>query len=151
NDPSIRWWLAAGLCMLAGKMDPEEAARVCGSEVGDMWEAVAVPSYYWGQLINGFTVVASHQTPAVAGRWARVLTDVIKREERGSNVPLAEALATLVGRMEPDEAERICGEGVRSLANYLKKHPGDVGAAEGLAVLTARMEPMEAARICGPA
>ena len=165
-DPNTRWWLVAGLCVVAEKMDAEEAARVCGPVVADMGKAVAAMvvdmgnpvaangRFYSMVLINGFAVVASRQTPAVASRSARVLADAFKGENGMSHgLALANGLATLAGRLEPVEAERICGEAARVLADRLaqRQYWDDTDAATGLAVLAGRMERIEAERICGEA
>ncbi len=156
NDPSIRWWLGAGLCMAAEKMDPEKAARLCGPVVEDMGKAVTAEKgslnwHFWAHRINGFAVVASRQTPAVACRSAHILADVLKIEGRSDvGIALAKGLAALAGRMEPVEAERICGEAAHVLADCLKVHE-EPGCATGLALLASRMNPGEAERIRGEA
>ena len=152
RDPKVRWWLAAGLCWMAEKMDPNEAARVCGPVVADMGEAVAPASYIRHSVIDGFAIVASRQSVAVASRSARVLADAIKKEKESPDdrAFLVEGLATVAARMEPVEARRICGEVARALADRLKAD-GTAGSAMGLAVLADRMEPVEAQRICGEA
>jgi hypothetical protein len=149
SDPSIRWWLAASLCMMAEKMDPEEAARVCGPVVGDMGEAIAPAGWTRGNVINGFVIAASRQVPAVASRSARVLADVGKSERTAGGEHLARSLTTLTSRMEPVEAALVCGEVARALAEVLKKNPSDVDAAKGLEILASRMKPIEAERLRG--
>ena len=150
NDPSIRWWLAAGLCMMAEKMDSEEAARVCSSAVGDMGAAVAVPSYYREQLINEFAVVASRQTPAVAGHWARPC----RRSQEGgrwSDCPGGEMSGNTGQSDGAGRGGEHLHEAARCLADSLKENPVGQDSASCLAVLAARMRPVDAARICGQA
>ena len=111
RDPNIRWWLAAGLAMMVTKMDPDEAARLCGPVLGDIGDAMAPGSYVRGNLIDAFTIVATRQPSATASRSARTLADMIKNQRQ---TELLHGLAALVGRMDALEAQRICGE----LAQY---------------------------------
>ncbi len=157
TDTNTRWWLAAGLSIVAEKMDREDAAQLCGPVVVDMAKPVAAESgfnniEYGNHLINGFVVVASRQTPAVASRSARVLADALKGKSGVSfRMALAKGLETLARRMEPVEAERICGEAARVLADALHQRPIDPDAAQGLAVLAGRMNRGEAERISADA
>ena len=155
--------------MLADKkMEPEEAARVCGAVVEDMGKALATSKGFikcggeYFDLISGFAVVASRQTPAAASRSARLSGRALKRDgqwvlagalEQESDVRvLTKGLATAAAGMEPVEAERICGEAARVLADTLRRQPGDPYAPAGeLAVLAGRMKRVEAERICGEA
>ncbi len=153
-DPGIRRSLAAGLCLLAEKMDPEEAARVCGPMVEEMGKAL--PTIKLSQtgtydLINGFAVVASRQSPAVASRSARLLASALHESDWLSDRPsLAKGLATVAGGMDPVDAARVCGEAARVLAGASRQEPDYAYAsAEGLAALAGRMDRGEAERICG--
>jgi len=155
TDPETRWWLAAGLCLVAKNKDPIEAARVCGPAVVEMGKAVATrkaseQNEYNQFLIDGFVVVASRQEPAVAGSSARVLADLIKKNSFLDVRRLATGLTTVAGRMEPAESARVCGEAARALADSSGREPsGNFGIA--LAALAGRMERIEAERICGEA
>jgi hypothetical protein len=153
GDPSIRWWLTAGLCMMAEKMDPEEAARVCGPLVADIGEAVKSASSVRHNVIHGLVVAASRQAPAVAGRAARVLADVFRKEggDTTAGTDIVNGLATLADRMEPVEAALVCGEAARVLADAMKKYLYHENSVKGLEILAGRMKPIEAERICGEA
>ncbi len=156
KDPTIRWWLAAGICVMVEKMDPGEAARVCSPVVEILGKSLATskPSDYeeFDLRINAFAVVASRQTPAVVSRSARVLAGALAKSDLFSvRFPLSKGLATVVGGMEPIETARVCGESARALADALQRQPSDSEAAQGLAVLAGRMEPVEAERTCGAA
>jgi len=114
KDPKIGWWLAAALCLVAEKMDPAEAARVCGPAVVEMGKAVATrksseSSEYNGYLIGGFVTVASRQSSTVAGRCARVLADALVEATNGYvRMQMAEGLATLASRMDQRRCPVSC-------------------------------------------
>jgi len=161
TDPITRWWLDASLCILAEKMDPEEAARLCRHVVEDMGKTVAADTGSACSrdcrlhLIDGFVVVASRQTHAVASRSARVLADMMRNEDRfliqQKAAGLVKGLVALADCMEPAEAQRVCGEAAQVLAGYVKSDPnyGFNECLASLATLASRMKPTEAERICG--
>ena len=152
RDPRIRWWLEAGLGMMVTKMDPDLAARLCGPVLGDIGDAMTPESYVRRTLINAFTIVASRQPSAVAGRSAHVIAGMITNDYQANDGPLlVRSLAAVAGRMEPVEAEQICGDLARRLAAFVKQYPDAGEAAEGIALMAARMKPDEARQVCGEA
>ena len=149
RDPNIRWWLAAGLGMMVIKMDPDDASQLCGPVLGDIGDAMAPGSYVRSTLIDAFNIVASRQASAVAGRWARVLVDMIKNEDSASpgqfGTALVHGLAVVVGRMEALEAQRICGELAqkpKALVDLFVR--GLDGDTTDVAVLVRRMNSVDA-------
>jgi hypothetical protein len=161
KDPKIGWWLAAALCLVAERMDPAEAGRVCGAAVTAMSKAVTTqkkgPSDfdepYNRYLLNGFVIVASRQDPAVANRCARVLLDVLVEERNGFlRWTMAKSLAALASHLDQAEAARVCCEAASVLADALKRSPTDTNSlnvAAGLVAVAARMPRTEAERVCG--
>ena len=145
RDPNIRWWLAAGLAMMVTKMDPDEAARLCGPVLGDIGDAMAPGSYVGGNLIDAFTIVATRQPSATASRSARTLADMIKNQRQ---TELLHGLAAVVGRMDALEAQRICGELAQLPITLVDLSGGDLDRdASDLAVLVQRMNSVDAERI----
>jgi len=153
---SVRWWLAAGLCLAAQKMDPGEVAQVCGPVSNDMADAVATRREwadlsYNGYLFGGFTVVATKLDPARAGQAAGLLAAKLEQEtDPNARSRLAQALAAAAGGMEPAQAAQVCGRAARLLAARLEQET-DADArstlAQALAAMAGRMSPAEAARI----
>ena len=119
KDPNVRWWLAAGLCRAAEKMDLEEIAHVCGSVAKDMANAVATKKAsggleYSGYLFHGFMVVASRMGSAHTGEVAKVLAARLEQEpEANARSRLAQALAAVAGRMEPAQTAQVCGQAAK--------------------------------------
>ena len=146
TDWEDRTWLGDGLCKVAEKMDPDEAARVCAPVFEVMCE-VAVP---WVFPTDGFTIIASRQTPAVAARSAAILAETLKSGARPSEAAgFAEALTIVASRLEPAEAQRICGAAAHAIADRIKRNRDHVDEATALAALAGSMEPIEARRMCG--
>ena len=85
---------------------------------------------------NGFAIIASRQAPAVAGRSATILAETLKSGARGSEAAgIAEALAIVASRMEPAEAQRICGAAARAIADTVKRNRDNADEATALAAL----------------
>jgi serine/threonine protein kinase len=152
RDPNIRWWLAASLGMMVTKMDPDEAARLCGPVLGDIGDAMAPGSYIKSNLIDAFNIVASRQASAVAGRSARVLADMIKNGDSSSlnqfGTALVHGLAVVAGRMEELEAQRICGEFAQNPKVLVDLSLGSPDRdTTDVAVLVRRMNSVDAERI----
>jgi hypothetical protein len=149
TDQRARTCLGEGLCKIAEKMDPDEAARICAPVFEVMCEAAAP----WGTFAfptNGFAIIASRQAPAVAGRSATILAETLKSGARGSEAAgIAGALAIVASRMEPTEAHRICGAAARAIAVTVERNRDCIDEATSLAALAGRMEPVEARGICG--
>ena len=149
TDEVDRSWLGDGLCRVAEKMDPDEAARVC-TPVFEVMCEVAVP---WVTLVfptDGFAIIASRQAPAVAARSVAILAETLKSGARPSEAAgFAEALAVVASRMEPADVQRICGAAAHVIADRVKRNRDQVDEATALAALAGSMEPAEARRICG--
>jgi hypothetical protein len=67
---------------------------------------------------------------------------------------LAQGLAGLATRLEPDQAASVCGHAAELLTRALEKEAESFGQeqlAVGLAALAARLEPAQCARVCGTA
>jgi len=157
KDPSIRWWLAAGLCRAGERMEPGEIAHVCGPVAKDMADAVATKKASGflecsGYLVDGFSIVASKLGPVHAREAAKVLASRLEHEtDLNARCKLAQALAAVAGRMDPTEAAHTCGQAANVLAEALGRETDYIARlslASALSEVSGRMEPAEAARIC---
>ena len=86
---------------------------------------------------------------------ARLLTQLLAREKDiNTRQQLAEALAKVVGQMEPAEAARACAEAARLLDQALAEQDAPLPRwplAAGLAAVAGRLGPAEAAGLLGQA
>jgi hypothetical protein len=157
KDKNIRWWLAAGLCLAAEKMDPGEVAQVCGPVAKDMADSVATRKASGdlecnGYLFSGFGVVATQLDRARASQASKVLSKALEREtDSYTLIRLAKALASTAGRIDPTQAAQVCGQAARLLAAKFEQETyanQRESLAQALSSLAARMEPARAAQIC---
>ncbi len=83
KEPRIRASLGAGLCCIAGRMRPEEAAMVCGPVAGEMAIALTTKTSHGFYLADGFDAMASHLGFADASRAGHVLALALKNPAEG--------------------------------------------------------------------
>jgi tRNA A-37 threonylcarbamoyl transferase component Bud32 len=175
QDAYCRAELAEGLAAEAGRLEPDEAARLCAQAAGLLNAALAkdrLPSFTSrpferGPLVRGLAAVARHAEPREA---ARLLTQALAQEiERGTPVSFAEGgaevldahlalargLAAVAEQLSPAEAAQACAEPARLLARTLARQADEsvlrVWWAEGLAAVARRLEPADAARLLSEA
>ena len=160
KDTETRWWLAAGLCLAAERMDPGVAVQVCGPVIKEMAKAITTKKTsdnleYNEYLVAGFTVVGSKLDRMLADQAARVLAAAIEREtDANSRSTAAHALSLVATRMEPTQAARLCGEAGNALATAIereKNHTVRAKLSDAFSSVAIRMEPIQAARVCGQA
>jgi hypothetical protein len=150
RDSTIRWWLSAGLCLAAEKIDPRQTGEVCGPVFAHMVEAVMTrkalgKTEYNEYLIDGFTAAANGVDSTQGAQAAKLLADAMEREtNRPFRGVLAQALASVFGRLEPARAAQVYEHAARVLSATLER-PTDVHAARAwkgyLSVVASRMEP----------
>jgi hypothetical protein len=93
-------------------------------------------------------------TPTARVLVARTLVEALGKESDPSALrELANGLASLTARMEPEEAARVCSQAAAILCGTLAKssYAAFEPVAHGLAALAAVMEPEEATRVCSRA
>jgi hypothetical protein len=156
QDAKVRWWLAAGLCLVAEKMDPSEAPQICGLAAKDMADAlVTEKADYNSYLVSGFAAVASGLPRRLASKPARLIGAALEREQDAAfRDSLATILSSLAARMDPAEGVQLCAQAARALSGALSKET-DAGSRQSLASalssVAGKMHPEQAARLCGEA
>ena len=78
KDQRVRASLGAGLCCIAGRMEAEEAARVCGPVAGEMATALTTRPGHASHIVDGFDAMASHLGFAEAARAGNVFASALK-------------------------------------------------------------------------
>jgi predicted Ser/Thr protein kinase len=122
KDPKVRSWLGAGLCLVTARMDPVESAIVCGPIFESMVAGLTMNADKAHSLVNGLVIVASQLSPSDAGQAARALVGALNREtDVEVRYDLALALANVAGRMNGDEAARVCGQVVVVLSGEMTR------------------------------
>jgi Protein kinase domain len=144
--------LAQGLSGVAGRMEPKEAATVCGRAVVSISLAMTRTTKSdaaWRQLPQGLSALAARIEPKEAAEAAASLTMAMtKTTNLDALEALARSLSALAARMKPKEAAAVCGRATASLRLAVTKTTDSNALrhlAEGLSALAARMEPKEAA------
>ncbi len=155
KDSKIRWWLAAGLCCVAERMDPNDAMQICEPAAVDMASAVATTKRsgnlnYNQYIVNGFKTTMSRIDQVHAGRAAAVLSDAVERETDAQALDnLATALSSVVDRLEPAQAARICSQALRVLTSALVNETNinrSTSLASAVSTIARHLEPIQAAR-----
>jgi hypothetical protein len=153
--------LPSALSKVASRMDPPEAARICGQGARALVEALGrkTDAFERSLLASPLSELAGLMDPTEAARIcekvARTLAEALGREmDAESRYYLASSLSAVSSRMAPPEAARICGQAAKTLAEALDRETNAEARlylASGLSAVTGRMDPIEAARICGQA
>jgi hypothetical protein len=159
-----RGQLAEGLAVVAGRMGPAEAARVCAEAARVLNQALAQEKDVnaLSHLAGGLAAVAGRLGPAEAARVcaeaARVLNQALAQEKGADALrdlrDLAWNLVAVSGRLGPAEAARVCAEAARVLNQALaqEEHAYVRGHwAERLAEVAGRLKPAEAGLVCAEA
>jgi tRNA A-37 threonylcarbamoyl transferase component Bud32 len=155
TNADARTSLALALSEVAGRMDPTEAARICGQAAKTLAEALGreTDANARTSLAKALSEVSGRMDPTEAAKILAEALGHVKDFDAGLS-QLASALSEVAGRMDPTEAARICGQAAKRLAEALGRET-DADARTSLALalsaVVGRMDPTEAARICGPA
>jgi serine/threonine-protein kinase len=127
-NPRALSGLAEGLAVVADRLEPREAVRLCT-------QAATILSQSMSKMAN----------PAALGRLAEMSS-------------LADGLAVVAHRLEPREAGRLCNQAADTLLQAMAKTNDPVArqsgwryAAQGLAAVAAHLEPKDAAAILSQA
>jgi tRNA A-37 threonylcarbamoyl transferase component Bud32 len=135
--------LAAGLVIVARRLEPREATRVLTQALEKQTRADVQQ-----ELIRGLAAVAIRLEPSEA---TSVLSQALEKQT-GSDalLVLGDGLAAVAARLEPGEAARAASEVARVLAHALEKedHPTHrLYLARRLAAAATWLEPGDAARV----
>ena len=151
-DPKVRWWLGAGLCLIAERMNAADAAHVCETVATDMAETfVTKKAFFNSYLSNGFDAVASRLAPNFATNLSRRLTDALKHETDASQLAGAALDWSFyhAESMQPTAA-RIRGSAIQSLIDALEEESETlirIRLASALASAVDRLDRAEAWRV----
>jgi hypothetical protein len=145
--------LASALAKVSARLDPAEAARICGLAARTLADALEreKDANARNALASGLESLAGLVDESGSSMVAGVSSPLVAALIREANDNrLASDLASLAGRSDPPKAARIYGQAARVLATALKYEKlADIRntLAEGLALLAGRFDPAEAARI----
>ncbi len=159
-----RFKLAVALATVANRLEPAEAARICGQAVQILLNALALDKgtgrdFSVGALRELSARLEPVHASRVSGQVAQILSDALsdalaRETNAAARERLAMDLASVSERLEPAEAARLCGRAASTLVVALEREKdanGYSSLAYCLQSLASRMEPAEAARVCGSA
>jgi hypothetical protein len=151
TDADARWWLGAGLALVAGRMEPTQAMQTCGPVVPELVSTLIRRKYnrffdgnYNGYLTPGAGAALRGVDEIQAGRAAEVILSALNRGAEG-DMPfaLARGLAAVAGRMEPAQAARMLGPVIETEKDAAVRPE----LTKGLCSIARRMGPVQAARM----
>ncbi len=151
QDSNSRQVLVASLAVVAQRMAPGDAARVCREPARLLHRELSqkIDRHSLEMLAEDLAALARHLEPTEAAQIcaepAGLLSQALLREQEDRVAQrLAEYLTALAGHLEPGAAARLLGQTLE------KKEGGESRKtlAIGLAVVAGRLEPAEAARVC---
>jgi hypothetical protein len=156
QGPGVLPQLANCLSVMAGRLGPAEAARVCrpaaNSVLAVLRKSTAVPANFF-QLAGVLSPLAEHLGPGEAAPIAAVLARTICKSTNPAVAQvLTVPLARLAQRLPPADSARLCSPVVRSLVRTIPKDSRFSGWgsrdarwawAKALALLASCLEPGE--------
>jgi hypothetical protein len=145
------------LAIVAGRMQPEEAAHTCKEAADLLGQALAKTNHLTiapGVLARGLGALAKHLEPGEACRLCKETAEVLaKSMGAGANpfgpLSAAEGLTAVVAWLEPGDAARLSRQAVDLIVPALGKADGGIdraALARALVVLAGRLDAAEAAR-----
>ncbi len=154
-DPNTLLSLAQGLAAVATRLEPKEAAQVCGQASATLSQAMSKTTepYALANLSQGLSAVAARMEPkeaaVVCGQAADILTQAMNRTMAPhALLSLSQGLSAVAARLEPKEAAVVCGQAASILTLAMSK-TADLYAlqqlSQALSAVAARMEPKEPA------
>jgi len=155
TDSNARWWLAAGLAMVAPKMEPKQAARICapvfldliGAFVRERHNSLLFESNYNYFMADGVRAASAGVDQIHAGKAAQAIVHTLNRGvDDDMRRVLTTGLAAVAERISTGEADKILTEAMQREA--------DAGVRQNLATrvapLAGRIEPARAAEVLLP-
>jgi serine/threonine protein kinase len=167
SDTNVRNKLASALLSVAGRIDPVEAARICGQAATVFINAIVKETNANARLtlVSELALMAARWDAAegteISRRAASVLADAMAKETYIARLSTAKAMAALSNGMEADEASQmlvaaIQREAAASSTNKASRPDEEISPIEpfttltdGLASVAHRLNVAEAARVCG--
>jgi len=158
--------------VVAARMDPKEAAAVCGQVAAILSQAIS-RKYQVGeydpsvQLAQGLSALAAHMEPKEAAavcrqaastlltNWSSWSWQALSQSSGwppwGKEQQPVQVLSALAARMEPKEAAALWHQAAAVLGQAMKiaDHYALGPLAKSLLVVAAHMEPKEASALCG--
>jgi hypothetical protein len=144
--------LAQGLSAVAARLEPNEAAPLCGQAAATLTQAMAsmtrttVP-YALRELVQGLEAVAARLEPKAAAEAAANLVQAISKSTHPQVLQhLAQGLAAVAARLEAKEAAEVAA--ILTQAMSQARFPDDLRPlAQALAAVGARLEAKEATEV----
>jgi hypothetical protein len=144
KDISVRKVLARDLATVATRLEPNQAAKVCGQAADVLVAALVKESNSDRDLVEGLSSIAVRIEPGQAAEAAGVLVAALKTEKDISvRWNRAKGLSAVAARMEPNQATKTLTEALET--EGLDSFSND-DLVQALADAAARMEPSGAAK-----
>jgi hypothetical protein len=159
TDASARWWLAAGLALVAPRMEPKQASQTCGPVLQELVGALVrkrhnpfINGNYNAHLADGIIASLASLDGIRASQAAHVIFDALHHEtEDDIRAALATALASVVKQMPRGEADKPFLEAVqRDLLRALEREDDDnvrLTLVQCLSSVAGRTAPAEASKV----
>jgi hypothetical protein len=154
TDANARWWLCAGLALVAPRMDPKQAAMTCGIVFPEIVAAIlrkrtsgSFQGCYNEYMVDGVKAASASAEQAKAGKAARLLVDALNRGvDDDMRRALTRSLASVAGRTSTADADKILSTAIeRETDVWLRKE-----LAAELAQVAARIGPAKGTRMLLP-
>jgi serine/threonine protein kinase len=151
TNPYAQAQLAQGLSAVAGRMEPKEAAAVCGQATTSLSLAMTnlastktTDNNAFGPLSQGLSAVAAQMQPKEA---ATILSLAMTKTTDYQALPiLAQGLLAVAVRMEPEEAAAVRTQAASALSQcFTKSKVNWVKLVNGVQRVAGSLKPKEAA------
>jgi serine/threonine protein kinase len=146
--------LAQALAAVAVRLEPKEAARVCGQAAATLIKAMSknLNPHALQSQAQGLSAVAACLEPTEAaqlcGQAAAILIQVTRRSwPAGALEWLVEGLSALSARLEPQEAAELAATLIQAMSNKTTAWSGLGSLAQALSAVSARLQPKEATKL----
>jgi serine/threonine protein kinase len=154
-------YLAQNVAAVSGRLEPKEAARVCGQAAATLIQAMSKNTnpVNLQALAQGLSAVSARLGPKEAAEAAANLTQAMSKTTDLRLGYLAQAVAAVSVGLEPKEAARVCGQAAATLIQAMRKDTNPhvlqplaeglflQSLAEGLLAVSRRLDPKEAAQV----
>jgi hypothetical protein len=152
TDVNSRCQVASALATVSIRLGPAESARICGRAIDILSTSMPqVPDWTTrNDLVSAVVRLSATSEPA---KVARTLARELTKPREGFPYPdgtLVAGLSTVVARLDPPQAARICGEAAESLAKALRPEGGGMqlnAMMDSLSSICTLLEPDQSTRI----
>jgi hypothetical protein len=168
TDANARWWLTAGLALVAPRMEPKQAARICGPaslELVNAFVRIKWSRYITGSyneyLADGVKAASASLDQPHASQAAHVVVQALDRETENEKKDvmrprqyLVQGLCSVASRMTPAEASQVLHQAAQAAIGSFKRAPSPEATGilyRTIAPLAEKMKAEDAAKVCAQA